>query len=89
MINDQVQLFVDMEDPDVVLDLRALKWNGGQRTKYDTFWDEVQKFLQEGVSLVAEEQRHSGYSFGKSYICEGSARTSFCSLSAWYVHMYM
>ena len=53
MINDRVQLFVDMEDPDVVLDLRVL--NSGQKTKYDTFWDEVQKFLQEDVGLAAEE----------------------------------
>ena len=46
-----------MEDPDVILDLRAL--NGGQKTKYNTFWDEVQKFPQEGVGLAAEERRHS------------------------------
>lgn len=57
VINDRVQLFVDMEDPDVVLDLRAL--NSGQKTKYDTFWDEVQKFLREDVGLAAEERRHS------------------------------
>ena len=37
VINDRVQLFVDMEDPDVVLDLRAL--NSGQKTKYNKFWD--------------------------------------------------
>lgn len=32
VINDRVQLFVDMEDPDVILDLKAL--NSGQKTKY-------------------------------------------------------
>ena len=57
MINDRVQLFMDMEDSDVVLNLRAL--NSGQKMKYDTFWDEVQKFLREDVGLAAEEQRHS------------------------------
>lgn len=41
----------------MILDLRAL--NSGQKTKYDTFWDEVQKFLQEDVGLAAEERRHS------------------------------
>ena len=35
VINDRVQLFLDTEDPDVVLDLRAL--NGGQKTQYDKF----------------------------------------------------
>ena len=53
MINEQVRLFVGMEDPDVVLDLKSL--NGSQKTRYDTFWDEVGKFLREDVGLAAEE----------------------------------
>ena len=48
-----VQVMHMLEDPDVALDLRAL--NGGQKTKEDTFWDKVQRFLQEGVGLAAEE----------------------------------
>ena len=56
-INDRVQLFVDMENPDVILDLRAL--NSDQKTKYNTYWDEVQKFLHEDVGLAAEERRYS------------------------------
>lgn len=31
----------------------------GQKSKYDAFWDEVQKFLQEDVGLAVEERRHS------------------------------
>ena len=46
-----------MDDPDVVLNLRCL--NGSQRQQYETFWGEVQKFLQEDVGLAAEKQRHS------------------------------
>ena len=49
-----MQLFLDMEDPDVVLDLRAL--NSDQKT---TFWDETEKYLREDVGLAAEERRHS------------------------------
>ena len=49
-VNERVQLYVDMEDPDIVLDLRSL--NSGQKSKYDAFWDEVQKFLQEDVGLA-------------------------------------
>ena len=52
-----MQLYVDMEDPDIVLDLQS--FNSGQKSKYDAFWDEVQKFLQEDVGLAVEERRHS------------------------------
>ena len=53
VINDRIQLFVNMEHPDMVPDWRAL--NSGQKTKYNTFWDEVQKFLREDVGLTTEE----------------------------------
>ena len=56
-VNERVQLYVDIEDPYIVLDLQSL--NSGQKSKYDAFWDEVQKFLQEGVGLAVEERRHS------------------------------
>ena len=53
----RARLFVEMEDPEIVLDLRSL--NTGQKTKYNCFWDEVEKFLQEDVGLAVEERRHS------------------------------
>ena len=56
-VNDRVQLFLDMEDPEIVIDLRS--HNSGQKSQYDVFWDEVKKFLQEDVGLAAEERRHS------------------------------
>ena len=46
-----------MEDPDVVIDLRTLQ--SGHKTKYDDFWKEVDKFLQEDVGLAVEERRQS------------------------------
>ena len=46
-IDERVQLLLDMEDRDIVLDLRAL--NTGQKSQYDVFWDECGKFLQEEI----------------------------------------
>lgn len=76
VINDRVQRFVDMEDPDVVLDLRAL--NSGQKTKYDMFWDEIQKFLREDVGLAAEERRHSEV----THLARAISVRDLCMLSA-------
>ena len=56
-IDERVKLYVGMEDPDIVLDLRSL--HSGSRSKYDVFWEECEKFLQEEVGLAVEERRHS------------------------------
>lgn len=56
-VNERVQMYVDMEDPDIVVDLR--EHNSGHKSKYDIFWNEVDKFLQENVGLAVEERRHS------------------------------
>ena len=47
-------MLLEMEDPDVVVDLRHL--NSGQ--KYDVFGSECQKFLQEDVGSAVDNQRH-------------------------------
>lgn len=46
-----------MEDPEIVMDLRCL--HSGQGSRYDVFWQECEKFLQEDVGLAVEERRHS------------------------------
>ncbi len=56
-VDQRVRLYVDMEDPDIVLDLRSL--HSGTGSKYNVFWDECAKFLQEDVGLAVEERRHS------------------------------
>lgn len=56
-VNNRVQLFVAMEDPTIVMDLRHL--HSGQKSKYDVFWEQCEKFLQEEVGLAVEERRHS------------------------------
>lgn len=45
---------IDMEDYDIVFDLRA--HNGKRGTKHDVFWDECQKFLNE--EEAADDHRH-------------------------------
>ena len=42
-----------MEDPDIVLDLRAL--NTGQKTQYNVFWDESRKFLEEVIGTPVDD----------------------------------
>ena len=46
----------EIEDPDVVFDLRAL--NGKDRSQYDDFWNECQKFLQADISVAVDERQH-------------------------------
>ena len=50
-------MFVDMEDPDLTVDLREL--HSGKQSKFDVFWTECEKFLQENVGLAVDERRHS------------------------------
>ena len=56
-VDKRVKLFVEMEDPDVVMDLRELL--SGKASKFDVFWEECAKFLQEEVGLAVDERRHS------------------------------
>ena len=48
---------IEMEAPDIVLDLRNL--NSGRKSQYDTFWEECVKFLQEDVGTAVDDRRHS------------------------------
>ena len=52
----RVKLLVDMEDADVVVDLRHL--NAGRKSTYDTFWQECAKFIQESVGQAVDDYRH-------------------------------
>jgi hypothetical protein len=56
-IDERVKQAIEMEDPDVVIDLRRL--NSGSKTRYDTFWDECKKFLEEEVGTAVDDRRHS------------------------------
>ena len=54
MIDERMKLVLDMEDPSVVVDLRHL--NTSNKSKYDAFWDECQKFLLEGISSAVDDR---------------------------------
>ena len=43
-VDERVRLYLDMEDPDIIPDLRSHQ--SKQPSRYDVFWDEVHKFLQ-------------------------------------------
>ena len=55
-IEKRVKLYVEMEDPDIVVDLCQL--HSGRASKFDIFWEECDKFLQEQVGLAVDERRH-------------------------------
>ena len=55
-IDHRIREIIDLEDPDVVPDLRTL--NAGQPTRYDVFWEECEKFLSEEVGLAIDDRRH-------------------------------
>ena len=56
-VDERVKQAIEMEDPNVVIDLRQL--NSCSKTRYDTFWDECKKFLKEEVGTAVDDRRHS------------------------------
>ena len=56
-VDRRVLQFLEMEDPDILLDLRAV--NSGQKSKYDLFWDECGKYLNEEVCAAVDDRRHT------------------------------
>ena len=55
-IDRHVQQLIEMEDPDIVVDLRV--HNEGRKEIYDAFWRECQKFLEESVGTAVDDRRH-------------------------------
>ena len=55
-IDKRVGELIDMEDSDIVFDLRAL--NGKEHSQYDTFWFECHKFLNDDVTDAVDDQHH-------------------------------
>ena len=55
-IEKRVKLAIDMEDSDVIVDLRHL--NSGRKSMYDPFWLECSKFIQENIGQAVDDRRH-------------------------------
>ena len=47
---------MEMEDPDIVMDLRHL--NTGAKARCDLFWTECSKFLED-VGTAVDDRRHT------------------------------
>ena len=55
-IEKRVKLAIDMEDSDIIVDLRHL--NSGRKSIYDSFWLECSKFIQETIGQAVDDRRH-------------------------------
>lgn len=56
LLDARVRQFIDMEDSDIITDLRTLHTN--ESSKYDIFWEECKKFLAEDISTAVDDRRH-------------------------------
>lgn len=56
-IDERVQMVLDMEDPNVVIDLRHL--NSGRKGQYDIFWEQCKVYLEECVGTAVDDRRHT------------------------------
>ena len=58
-VDERVKLFLSIEpdDPKVLIDLHEAK-HSEHRTKYDVFWSEAEKFLNEDVGIAVDDRRH-------------------------------
>ena len=55
-VDKRIKQIIDMEDPNVLPDLREL--NTGRSAKFNTFWEECAKFLNEDVGTAVDDRRH-------------------------------
>ena len=55
-VDERIQLIMDSQDPSIVDDLRH--HNRGHPTKYDTFWEECKKYLDNVVETAVDDRRH-------------------------------
>ena len=55
-IDERVRTAIDMEDPDVIIDLRAL--NHGHSSRYDVFWDTCCTYIENTAGVAVDDRRH-------------------------------
>ena len=55
-IDERIHLLLEMENPDILLDMRALNTNN--RNQYDVYLYECQKYLEEIVGTPVADRRH-------------------------------
>ncbi len=50
-------ILMEPEDPHTVVDLREVK-SQVTKTKYDVFWDEAKKYINEDIGVAVDDRRH-------------------------------
>ena len=56
MVDDRIRVIIDSQDPEIVDDLRH--HNPGRTPKYEIFWEECRKYLEDTVETAVDDQRH-------------------------------
>ncbi|KAK6175856.1 hypothetical protein SNE40_014236 [Patella caerulea] len=59
-VRTRLRFLLDSEDPDLAVDLR--QFNSGPQTKYDSFFEGVQSYINENSLEAAQERRHNSIS---------------------------
>jgi len=57
-VDARVCAFFDMEEPDLIFDLRQLY--SGRASQFDMFWTKAKEFLEEDIGTAVDDRRHSG-----------------------------
>ena len=65
-VDEQVRQPIDLQDPDIVYDLR--EHLPGRPTKYEDFWNATEAYLQEIVQTTVQERRHDAVMYTASAI---------------------
>ncbi|GES81976.1 hypothetical protein GLOIN_2v1780244 [Rhizophagus clarus] len=55
-VEERLQLMLTLADPTIISDLRTN--NDFDRTKFNTFWDEIEAYFNKQNLLTVDEQRH-------------------------------
>ena len=58
-IDSWVSAFFDLEEPDLVFDLREIILYSGNGSKFDLFWAKAKEFLEEDVGTAVDDRRHN------------------------------
>ena len=56
LIDAKIKLIIDTQDPSIVDDLR--QHNPGRPPKYEKFWEECRRFLNDEVGVAIDDRRH-------------------------------
>ena len=56
-IDDRIALAFEMEDPDIILDLR--EHNHGEKIQFDDYFKVAQSYIENNVEMAPDDRRHN------------------------------